>query len=289
MNIALYISSSEKAQKAAFEIINSLKSKNCGIFVPNFTDKEFKDYCIYADYKTIRENCGIIISLGGDGTFLRSAEIAIGHDIKLFGFNLGNLGFLTEAPIEKSEPVLDRIIAGDYKTKEKLSLECCITENNNIIFKGNALNEVTIHSDGMKLLNLSFSINNIYAGTYRADGLVIASPTGSTAYSLSAGGPIVDPKVGAFIIIPICPYKMGLRPFVVSDRSKIKVKLLKKGKNAVLVMDGQVSEKIDSSKEINAVKSDNNVYFVRTMDRYFYQKVKEKLNESRSESDNIYK
>ena len=276
MNIALYISSSEKAQKAAFEIINSLKSKNCGIFVPNFTDKEFKDYCIYADYKTIRENCGIIISLGGDGTFLRSAEIAIGHDIKLFGFNLGNLGFLTEAPIEKSEPVLDRIIAGDYKTKEKLSLECCITENNNIIFKGNALNEVTIHSDGMKLLNLSFSINNIYAGTYRADGLVIASPTGSTAYSLSAGGPIVNPDVECLLITALCPHTMSARPLVISPFETVCVHE-GNSQGTSITLDGHFNRKAGKDCKITVNKAKKGLKVI-SFENDFYTVVREKLN-----------
>ena len=113
----------------------------------------------------------------------------------------------------------------------------------------------------------------------RADGLIISTPSGSTAYAMSAGGPIVDPKVGGFIIIPICPYKLGARPFIVSDNSEITVKLLKKGKSAVFVMDGQRSEEARYEEEIKFKKSEKDVYFIRTSSKYFYKKVKDKLNE----------
>ena len=113
----------------------------------------------------------------------------------------------------------------------------------------------------------------------RADGLIVSTPSGSTAYSMSAGGPIVDPKVEGFVIIPICPYKLGVRPFVVSDNSEITVKLLKKGKSAVFVMDGQINEEADYEEEIKFKKADKDAYFIRTSTKYFYEKVKDKLKE----------
>jgi NAD+ kinase len=130
-----------------------------------------------------------------------------------------------------------------------------------------------------KMLHFEITVDGEIVEEFRADGLIISTPSGSTAYSMSAGGPIVDPKVGGFIIIPICPYKLGLRPFIVSDNSEIRVRLLKKGKKAVFVMDGQIHKEINYMEELIFKKSEKDVVFIRTNNKYFYKKVKDKLNE----------
>ena len=153
-------------------------------------------------------------------------------------------------------------------------------ESSQIYVQYSALNEVVIMTKSpAKMLHFEVQVDGEIVEEFRADGLIISTPSGSTAYSMSAGGPILDPKVGGFIIIPICPYKLGVRPFVISDNSEIIVKLLKKGKKAVFVMDGQINEEAEYQEEIKFKKSDRNVYFIRTSKKYFYEKVKEKLIE----------
>ena len=241
----------------------------------NFAD----DYSKYA--KDISEfSTDVLITLGGDGTLLRGQANLSNNEIPLLGINLGTVGFLTELDVKHAFKNLDSILKGEYYKEKRSQLK---VSHGKELFT--ALNEVVIMTEKpAKMLNFEVSVDGEVVEEFRADGLILSTPSGSTAYAMSAGGPIVDPKVGAFVVIPICPYKLGLRPFVVSDKSEIRVKLLKKGKKAVIVMDGQVSEEIDDSEEINFVKSENDVYFIRTTDKYFYQRIKEKLTESGSGS-----
>ena len=219
-------------------------------------------------------NCDMAVILGGDGTLLR-AEAKMKPEIPVFGINMGTVGFLTDTEVQDTFTALDEILRGDYY-KEKRTRLVVSHENNQY----SAINEVVLMTNKpAKMLHFQIKVDGEIIDEVRADGLIVSTPSGSTAYAMSAGGPIVDPKVGGFIIIPICPYKLGARPFVVSDNSEITVKLLKKGKSAVFVMDGQRNEEAEYEEEIKFKKSDKDVYFIRTSTKYFYKKVKEKLGE----------
>ena len=214
------------------------------------------------------------IILGGDGTLLR-AQGRLNPEIPIFGINMGTVGFLTEIEAVHTFDALKEILKGNYY-KEKRSRLVVSHENHNFT----AMNEVVVMTDKpAKMLHFQIQVDGEIIEEVRADGLIISTPSGSTAYSMSAGGPIVDPKVEGFIIIPICPYKLGARPFVVSDNSEITVKLLKKGKSAVFVMDGQINEEARYEEEIKFKKYQKDAYFIRTSTKYFYEKVKDKLNE----------
>ena len=213
------------------------------------------------------------IVLGGDGTLLR-AQGRLKPEIPIFGINMGTVGFLTEIEAKHTFEALDEILKGNYY-KEKRSRLVVSHDNNNFT----AMNEVVIMTDQpAKMLHFEIQVDGEIIEEVRADGLIISTPSGSTAYSMSAGGPIVDPKVKGFIIIPICPYKIGARPFVVSDNSEITVKLLKKGKSAVFVMDGQIKEEASYEEEIKFKKFEKDAHFIRTSTKYFYEKVKDKLD-----------
>ena len=219
-------------------------------------------------------DCDMAIILGGDGTLLRT-QSKMTKEIPIFGINMGTVGFLTEIEVKDTFEVLTKILKGEYYVEERTKL---IVSHENHQYS--ALNEVVIMTKSpAKMLHFEVQVDGEIVEEFRADGLIISTPSGSTAYSMSAGGPILDPKVGGFIIIPICPYKLGVRPFVISDNSEIIVKLLKKGKKAVFVMDGQINEEAEYQEEIKFKKSDRNVYFIRTSKKYFYEKVKEKLIE----------
>lgn len=231
------------------------------------------------DYGQLSRNifdfdCDMAVILGGDGTLLR-AESKMKPEIPVFGINMGTVGFLTDTEVQDTFTALDEILRGDYY-KEKRTRLVVSHENNQY----SAINEVVLMTNKpAKMLHFQIKVDGEIIDEVRADGLIVSTPSGSTAYAMSAGGPIVDPKVGGFIIIPICPYKLGARPFVVSDNSEIAVKLLKKGKTAVFVMDGQRNEEAEYEEEIKFKKSDRDVYFIRTSTKYFYKKVKEKLGE----------
>ena len=237
---------------------------------------EFKD--LSKNLKDFKTDMNII--LGGDGTLLRT-QSQLKREIPIFGINMGTVGFLTEIEVNKTFEALDNIIHGDYNKEKRTQLT--VTHEGKMY---PALNEVVIMtSRPAKMLHFEVTVDGEIVEEFRADGLIISTPSGSTAYSMSAGGPIVDPKVGGFIIIPICPYKMGLRPFIVSDNSEIRVRLLKRGKKAVYVIDGQIHKEINYMQELIFKKSEKNVVFIRTNNKYFYKKVKTKLNEGGMNTD----
>ena len=220
----------------------------------------FRDYA--KELNELRTDMAII--LGGDGTLLRTQN-QLTKEIPIFGINMGTVGFLTEIEVENTFEALDAILDGEW-SKEKRT--------------------VIMTARPAKMLHYEISVDGEVVEELRADGLIISTPSGSTAYSMSAGGPIVDPKVGAFIIVPICPYKLGVRPFVVSDGSEIRIKLLKRGKKAIFVMDGQVQKEVNYMEELVIKKSEKDVYFMRINKKYFYKKVKDKLNEGGLDSIN---
>ena len=218
--------------------------------------------------------CDMAVVLGGDGTLLR-AQAKLKEETPLFGINMGTVGFLTDIEVKDTFDALNAVLRGDYY-KEKRTKLAVSHENHDYT----AMNEVVIMTNKpAKMLHFEIQVDGETIEEVRADGLIISTPSGSTAYAMSAGGPIVDPKLGGFIIIPICPYKLGARPFIVSDNSEITVKLLKKGKSAVFVMDGQINEEAEYLEEIKFKKAYKDVYFIRTSSKYFYEKVKDKLKE----------
>ncbi|MDR2544189.1 MAG: bifunctional NADP phosphatase/NAD kinase [Methanobrevibacter sp.] len=216
----------------------------------------------------------IIFTLGGDGTILNTTR-QLNSAIPIFAINMGTVGFLTEVEIEDYDTNLEKLLKGEYYREKRSQIK---VSHDKKLFS--ALNEIVIMTENpAKMLQFEVTVDGDVVEQFRADGLILSTPSGSTAYSMSAGGPIVDPKVDAFLIIPICPYKLGIRPFVVSDKSDIRIKLLKQGKKAVLVIDGQTSIEINDFDEIHFTKSERDVYFIRTERKEFYQKVKEKLIE----------
>lgn len=239
-----------------------------------------KNLKLDVNYRLISEKISdfesdMIIILGGDGTLLRT-QSKMTREIPIFGINMGTVGFLTEIEVKDTFKTLKKILKGDYFIEKRSKLS--VSHENHLF---TALNEVVIATDTpSKMLHFEIEVDGEVVEEFRADGLIVSTPSGSTAYSMSAGGPIVDPNIGAFIIIPICPYKLGVRPFVVSDRSEIVVRLLKKGKHAMFVMDGQIAEKAEYEEEIRMKKAEKNVLFIRTSKKYFYKKVKEKLTGS---------
>ncbi|MDP1551709.1 MAG: NAD(+) kinase [Methanobacteriaceae archaeon] len=216
----------------------------------------------------------MIITIGGDGTILRTQSLVNKKKIPVLGINLGTVGFLTEVDPENTFNALEEVLVGNYFIEERTLLR--VHHGHEL---PSALNEVVMMTKKpAKMLHIEISVDDEIVEELRADGLIVATPSGSTAYSMSAGGPIVDPKVEAFLIVPICPFKLSARPIVVSNKSKITVKLLRKGKKAIAVIDGQYEEEFDYPEELIFKKSDQHAYFVR-LNKNFYKRVREKLTE----------
>ncbi|NLM03185.1 MAG: NAD(+) kinase [Methanothermobacter wolfeii] len=216
----------------------------------------------------------MIVTIGGDGTILRTQSLIEGKEIPILGINMGTVGFLIEVDPENVFSALEDVLMGEYAVEKRTLLS--VHHNGKLPL---ALNEVVMMTrKPAKMLHIEISVDDEIVEELRADGIIIATPSGSTAYSMSAGGPIVDPRVEAFLIVPICPFKLSARPIVVSNKSTIKVKLLRKGKKAIAVIDGQYEEEINHMDEVIFRKSDSCAHFVR-LSKDFYRKVREKLIE----------
>lgn len=225
--------------------------------------------------KDIRDmEADMILTIGGDGTILRTQSLIEGKEIPILGINMGTVGFLTEVDPENVFSALEDVLTGNYAVERRTLLS--VYHNGEL---PSALNEVVMMTrKPAKMLHIEISVDDEVVEELRADGIIIATPSGSTAYSMSAGGPIVDPRVEAFLIVPICPFKLSARPLVVSNKSVIRVKLLRKGKKAIAVIDGQYEEEINHMEEVVFKKSDHCAHFVR-LSKDFYRKVREKLIE----------
>ncbi|MGB9869083.1 NAD(+) kinase, partial [Methanothermobacter sp.] len=225
--------------------------------------------------KDIRDmEVDMILTIGGDGTILRTQSLIEGKEIPILGINMGTVGFLTEVDPENVFSALEDVLTGNYAVERRTLLS--VYHNGEL---PSALNEVVMMTrKPAKMLHIEISVDDEVVEELRADGIIIATPSGSTAYSMSAGGPIVDPRVEAFLIVPICPFKLSARPLVVSNKSVIRVNLLRKGKKAIAVIDGQYEEEINHMEEVVFKKSDHCAHFVR-LSKDFYRKVREKLIE----------
>ncbi len=211
----------------------------------------------------------VIITIGGDGTILRTAQHTT-HPI--FSINMGALGFLAEVQPEDWREGVSRLILGDYSIDARNKLTTIVGGDH----QPAAVNEAVIHTTQIsKMRHFEVQVDTSDPLRFRADGLIIATPTGSTCYALSVGSPIVDPKAKAFIIVPIAPFKLSARPFVVSSDSRIEVRLLD-GKDALLVLDGQAEAAIEPDQTVTFERSDELARFIR-FDTDFYRRFTKKL------------
>ena len=261
----------DKSVELAGKIVEFLIEKDVDTLIDtNLASKLNKYHDIASDLEDM--DVDMVVAVGGDGTVLRTQGIINQKKIPLFGINMGAVGFLTEIDPAETFTALEQVLAGKYFVDKRTQLRVW---HNKELHK--ALNEVVIMTQKpAKMLHIEISVDDEVVEELRADGLIIATPSGSTAYSMSAGGPIVDPRVGAFIIVPICPFKLGARPTVVPNDSVIKVKFLREGKKAVAVIDGQFEEEINYMDEFIFKKAEDYAYFVR-LSKNFYRRVREKL------------
>lgn len=208
------------------------------------------------DRSSLAEKADLLVVLGGDGTILRTVRFISGHNIPIVGINLGEFGFLTEVNLNEMFSALELILQGKYQTEKRMMLDITVNLKGKTIREQNILNDVVINRDNLsRIIDLETTVNGRYLTTFRADGIIISTPTGSTAYSLSAGGPIVFPEQDLFIINPICPHTLTNRPIILLDDALIKVTLWTKERGANLTLDGQVSYTMESGDSMIIKKS----------------------------------
>lgn len=219
----------------------------------------------------------LVIVLGGDGTLLSAARAVGGTEIPILAVNLGQLGFLTSITVDELYPELERALAGDLRIGRRRMIDCELMRGEQVIGAYSALNDVVINK-GMiaRMIDLDAYVDGHLVTGYKADGLIISTPTGSTAYSLSAGGPIIFPSVGAFCITPICPHMLTNRPVIVSDTSVIQISN-HGDEGTFLTVDGQVGEPMAKGDRVICRASSKIISLIRPPKLLFFDVLREKL------------
>lgn len=236
----------------------------------------------------IFENADAIIVLGGDGTLLNIARQSASYEVPLFGINLGHLGFLTEVEAEDMYLALEKLISGEYEIERRMMLEATVEKDSIQLEKSIALNDVGITKGPFaRIISLGIYINDNFVDLYSADGIVISSPTGSTAYSLSAGGPIVSPDVKVLIITPICPHTLHSRSIVVSNEDVVKIEVCENNTEVMLTLDGQQGYKVKSGDIVTVRQSQYYTNLVKLKGRSFFQVLRQKMSERWSSNRNF--
>jgi NAD+ kinase len=216
----------------------------------------------------------LVVVLGGDGTLLSIAHLAAQRDVPVLGINMGDLGFLTEVPLDEMYLTLDAFLGGDEKIVSPRRMLETKTKDN-VYY---CLNDVVINKGALaRMIQCKILINEKEVAIFRSDGLIISTPTGSTAYSLSAGGPIIQPLIPAIIIAPICPHTLSFRPMVISDSSMIKIRLLTEGEEVYLTLDGQRGNPLVKNDEVEIKRSDFELRLISSPKRNYFDLLQEKL------------
>ena len=219
------------------------------------------------------DRADLIVVLGGDGTLLGVARLVASKGIPILGVNLGGLGFLTEVTIEESRAALERVLDGDYEVDRRIMLEAIVeraSEELNRAESYQAFNDVVVGKGPLgRMLELDVFADRTAFCSYRADGLIVATPTGSTAYALAAGGPIVYPTLGAIVLAPICPHTLSNRPVVLPDSFEIEIHVKAPDHDATFTVDGQESSQLGPSDVIRIHRGRHAVSLIRSAHPYF--------------------
>ena len=248
--------------------------------IPYRCDQETAEYGGIKGYFTreeVPDGVELVIVLGGDGTLLSAARCVAGRDIPLFAVNLGHLGFLTSTRLEDLYPELERALAGGHRIGRRRMVDCEVVREGERIASYSALNDVVITKTQLaRMIDLDTHVDSHFVAAYKADGLIISTPTGSTAYSLSAGGPVIFPSVGCLCITPICPHMLTNRPVIVPDNSVIQI--FNHGEEGTyLTIDGQVGEPLHRGDRIVCRSSEKTIQLIRPPKMLFFDVLREKL------------
>jgi NAD+ kinase len=220
----------------------------------------------------------IVLSVGGDGTFLTAAHIVKFTPIPLMGINLGSLGFLANIEDYEVEECLTQVHTREYYTMDRMVLDVQVMRKNTVVHAMHALNDTYINRTVPRMISLSLRYDESYITDYVADGLIIATPSGSTAYSLSAGGPIVDPSLEAYIITPICPHSLNERPVVLSAHNSLTIRINSKNPGMIFSVDGITSVELQADDEVHLSYSGKNTRIIQFSQHSYFDTLKSKLN-----------
>jgi len=220
----------------------------------------------------------LLIVLGGDGTLLSAARLSAARKVPILAVNLGGLGFLTTVSQDELYLILEEIFTDKHRVSERVMLEAKVIRDGNVFRRQIALNDAVLNKAALaRIMDLELHVDGDYVTTYKADGLILSTPTGSTAYSLAAGGPIVYPIVEAFVVTPICPHTLTNRPLVVPDSVKIEIDFHAGDEAVFLTLDGQVGIELEKGDHIVVQKAAEKLLLVRPAKKTYFQILRNKL------------
>ncbi len=262
-----------ESPKVAEEIQTFLKEKEISSWISSAWDEP--------EIKTKLGGTSLLITLGGDGTILRAARVSAGYRTLILGLNMGRLGFLAEMYLHNWQEVLSSVLAGNYWVEERMMLQSSFLREGKVKAHYHALNDIVVSRGTLaRIVHLSTYIDGYYFTTYHADGLIVSTPTGSTAYALAVGGPILPPELRNILIIPIAPHLCLDKAVVLSEGSWVRI-VVSTDHQAILTVDGQFEVSLRDGDEVRVQASPYVACFARVRDRsYFYQTLLERLRES---------
>jgi len=220
----------------------------------------------------------MILVLGGDGTLLSVARLVGDQGVPILGVNLGGLGFLTEITLQELYRVLERVVQGDFVTDERVVLNATVIRKGERMAEFIVLNDAVINKGALaRIIDIETTINGEYLTTFKSDGLIISTPTGSTAYNLSAGGPIVYPSLHCIILTPICPHTLTNRPIMIPDDVEIRAALKTKQQEVILTLDGQQGFPLEVEDVVEVKKAEGRILLIKSPYRHYFEVLREKL------------
>jgi NAD+ kinase len=226
----------------------------------------------------IARQVDMMLVLGGDGTMIATSRLIGDTEVPVMGVNYGGMGYLAEFRIEEMFAALEPILAGDYKLERRLMLAVELLRGDDLVTRNRVLNDVVVNKSALaRIIEIETYLDGQFVNSFRADGLIVATPTGSTAYNLSAGGPIIFPSMNAVVITPICPFTLSNRPIVVPDDSLIEVRLKTEKEEVALTLDGQVGFPLAAGDRVVIRKSKTTFNLVQPKNRNYFDLLRDKL------------
>ncbi|HKO00340.1 MAG TPA: NAD(+)/NADH kinase [Thermoanaerobaculia bacterium] len=268
---------SAEALLTAARVANELRARGIDVCFDDATGESLGEHAFCVRKPELGDHSDFLITFGGDGTLLSVARHAPNH-VPIIGVNMGTLGFLTEIRLEDFPDILQRVLDGNFTAESRVAFDITVRGPRRDGTTYRVLNDAAINKSALaRIVEMRVEVSGLFVSTFRADGLVVATPTGSTAYNLSAGGPIIYPTMGAVVITPICPHMLTNRPIVLPDTFDIEVSIVSRESEVFLTLDGQEGVEISHEDRVCVQKSAQTVLLVQSPEKNYFDVLRTKL------------
>ncbi|MCX7903971.1 MAG: NAD(+)/NADH kinase [Caloramator sp.] len=281
MNIAVLVNITKDSNLIVTkELVKWLLSRNCNVILEKAIAREIGLGELGNDEEDIFKRADYLVALGGDGTILNVTRRQIPYVKPILGINFGHLGFITEVEKEFMFDALEKLLNNDFKIEKRMMLKAEIYRKEQLIKELYSLNDICITKGTLsRIIELETLVDNKVMETYRGDGLIVSTPTGSTAYSLSAGGPIVYPELEIILITPICPHSLNSRSIIIGSKKTLEIRIVSANEGVFLTADGQLGLEVERGDRVLITRAPYNAEFIKIYNRSFFEVLQKKLKE----------